>query len=278
MRNAIATACFGVIAFIAFPAHSQSPTERIQSIAAQSDCASVNWPNRGRAPKAYMRGVALVFAKAVCQPDRADVKVVAAARQLGSVAERSDALAWYDADFEDAGMPNKQSGLDTLRHAYTLLISLGMQESSGKYCVGRDMSAGFSTAESAEAGPFQTSWGVHVADPTLGQMFEAYKADPGGCGLEVFKQSVRCSQSDAVTWGDGEGADWQRLTKACPVFATEYAAVALRKSGGSRGEFGPIRHRQAEIEDSCDAMLSEVQRFVQSDPQACAALTGPAPK
>jgi hypothetical protein len=253
-------------------AQVQSPRDRIEAIAANSNCASVNWANRGRAPKAFVRGVALVFAKAVCQPERTDVKVVSAAREIDTASERTDALAWYDAKFQKAGMSNAESGIDTLRHAYALLIGLGMQESSGKYCVGRDRSADFSSADSAEAGLFQTSWGAHVTHQSLAQLFETYKSDQRGCWLDLFRQNVSCSAWDARTWGEGPGAEWQQLTKACPVFATEYAAVVIRTHGGSKGEFGPIRHGQAEVRPECDAMLSQVQAFVRSDPQICSSL------
>lgn len=273
MKIAIAVA--GLLVLV-LPNHSSaqvpSPRERIAAIAASSSCASVNWANRGRAPKAYIRGVALVFAKAVCQPERADVKVVSAAREIGTAPERTDALAWYDTKFQKLAMSNAESGIGTLRHAYALLIGLGMQESSGMYCTGRDRSADFTTADSAEAGLFQTSWGAHVTHPSLAQLFDTYKADQSGCWLEVFRQNVSCSAWDARTWGEGPGAEWQKLTKACPVFATEYGAVVIRKHGGSKGEFGPIRHGQAEVRQECDTMLSQVQDFVQSDPLICSSL------
>jgi hypothetical protein len=223
----------------------------------------------GGALSSYVRGVAIVFAGAACQPDRDDVKIVSAAR---SDAQKTDALSWYEPQFAALMMPNERPGADTLRHAYALLLGLGVRESSGRYCVGRDRSANFTTADSAEAGLFQTSWGVHTSSSVLEPMFRRYSADQRNCLLDVFKPGARCSNWDARTWGEGTGAEWQKLTKACPAFATEYAAVVLRSSGGSRGEFGPIRHKQAELTQACDAMLAKVQAYLVANPQACAAL------
>jgi hypothetical protein len=57
-----------------------------------------------------------------------------------------------------------------------------------------------------------------------------------------------------------------------PAFATEYGAVVLRKHGGSKGEFNPIRKQQAELRPECESMLQEVQTFVEQHPKVCSAL------
>lgn len=254
-------------------AQESSPLDQIAQIAADSNCAATNWEDRGVAKKAYFRGMALVFAKAICQPDRPDVKIVGAARGTpGTTSDRTDGLTWYDAKFQSLGMSNANDGVDTLRHAYALLIGLGMRESSGKYCVGRDRSADFSSADSAEAGLFQTSWGAHIASTAMSDLFSKYKSDQKGCFFEVFSNHVACSAWDAKTWGSGTGADWQRLTKSCPGFAAEYAAVLLRTSGGKKGEFGPIRTRKAQVLRECDSMLSQIQALIAAKPQLCDAL------
>ena len=69
-------------------------------------------------------------------------------------------------------MPNDKDGIDTLRHTYALMIGLGMRESSGAFCTGRDTSQNFNQADSAEAGLFQTSFGVSKVDKTLIELFE----------------------------------------------------------------------------------------------------------
>jgi hypothetical protein len=257
------------------PARAQapSPLDQIGALTSGSTCAAIRWShNRGRAPNAYLRGMAIMYARAVCESMRPDVRIVSSAKAGGDQALRTDALAWYDAQFNALGMSNATDGLDTLRHSYALLLSLGMQESSGRYCLGRDRSANFNSADSAEAGLFQTSWGANTRSPVLAELFGRYSADQSGCLLDVFRQNIRCGDWDARTWGEGKGAEWQKLTKACPAFATEYAAVLIRLSGGSRGEFGPLRRRHAELRRECDAMFAQVQALVQSNPLMCAAL------
>jgi hypothetical protein len=260
--------------------NSANGPEAIQNIASQSKCASHDWTDRGFAPKTYIRGVALVFARAVCHPDREDVRIVSAAVNPSSNA--NDALVAYQKEFADAKMQNGTDGADTLRHAYTLLIGLGMMESSGRYCEGRDVSECFADADSAEAGLFQTSYGAHVHSPRLGNLFGAYKKDASQCLLDVFKDSItchivksqnkKCLDENSDVKGTGDGADWQRLTKVCPAFATEYGAVVLRTNGGALGEFNPIRKHQAELRPECDDMLHNVQDFVKQHPDVCSAM------
>jgi hypothetical protein len=60
--------------------------------------------------------------------------------------------------------------------------------------------------------------------------------------------------------------------KTCPAFATEYGEVVLRKHGGMKGEFNPIRKRQAELRPECDSMLKKVQSFVEQHHDVCSAL------
>jgi len=288
MKNFAIASAVGFVFFGALaPARPQtSSTEQITSIAESSECAAFKWgyaadlpktppkdARRGVAPAAFMRGVALVFARAICHPDRADVKVVSAARGAqGSAAVNSDAVTWYDSMFQAGGMSNAVASDDTLRHTYALLIALGMQESSGKYCTGRDRSQNFKSADSAEAGLLQTSWGASKTKDVLPPMFQHYKSDQTGCLLDVFRSNVTCDSRDAKNWGTGKGAEWQQLTKMCPAFSIEYGAVVMRSHGGQTGEFGPIRRKWAEVLPACDAMLSKIQNLVQANPGLCGSL------
>ena len=275
-RIALLLTCASLLfSIVTSSASVQAPSviEQIETIAANSACARVNWRDRGLAPKAYIRGMALVFARAACQADRADVLVVSKARATPSVQNKNiDALTWYEEQFTELGMSNATDGVDTLRHAYTLLIGLGMRESSGQFCEGRDRSADFTTADSAEAGLFQTSFGARRRHATMAALYEKYKADQSGCLLDVFKRGVSCAAHNAENHGEGEGVRWQQLTKTCPAFATEYAAVLMRVHGGRRGEFGPLRNRAAQLQSVCDAMLKQVQDLVRANPQSCSTL------
>jgi hypothetical protein len=64
-----------------------------------------------------------------------------------------DALSWYNSNFKGIGLTN-EGGPDTLRDLYLLALGLGMRESSGQYCEGRDTSATNTDSATAEAGLF----------------------------------------------------------------------------------------------------------------------------
>lgn len=241
----------------------------IHDLVAASSCAKHSWNNRGRAPLGYLEGVAATFARAACSPTRSDVLVVSRAETGDTV---HDALAWYRAQLAAAGMSASTAGPETLRHAYTLLMSLGMQESSGRHCVGRDTSASNTSSDSAEAGAWQTSYDSRGASGELPKLFAKYRASSAGCMLDTFARGVTCSAANWASWGSGDGLAFQKLEKECPSFAGEYAAVMLRVAGGSKGHYGPLRTRAAEIAPECDAMLAQVQALVARDPSVCAGL------
>jgi hypothetical protein len=263
------------------------PTDPIETIARASSCRSDS-----QAPSAYVAGLALTFARALCQPDRPDVKVISSAAGDPSTPRgKSDGLTIFDPTFERLGMHNNIDGVDSLRHTYVLLLALGLVESSGRYCVGRDTTENFTKADSAEAGLLQTSFGAREFNSTLEPMFRSYQGqhDPARCMFDVFSQNIRCSKADAGNFGDpsSDGFQWQALTKQCPAFSAEYGAVVLRTHGGfrSNGEFGPINcfvHPflqksgrwcdKPTLRSSCDVMFTKVQDFVSKSPSICDAV------
>lgn len=231
----------------------------IKDLASKSACAAYSWKNRGHAPKSYVQGVALVYVRAVCNSDQPIPHLLSLPPKGDMV---GDALAWYGVKSDDY-----------LTQTYALLIGLGMRESSGKHCCGRDMSANFSSADSAEAGAFQASWGARRVSPELTNLFAVYSgAKPPKCFLDVFKQGVSCSSGDAKNWGTGQGQAYQALAKTCPAFATEYASLLVRLLGGTKGEFGPFRTKAAELRPECVSMLSQVKQLVQKNPELCGLL------
>lgn len=247
-------------------------TAEVIDIAESSSCIGLYWEDRGDAPAAYIKGMGLIFAGAVCNKERSDVILAYQAKTEDLV---HDSLAWYDDIdiFSDLGMSNDASGLETLRHAYTLLTGLGMRESSGEHCCGRDTSATNTTAETAEAGLFQTSYNSHVFSTELDILYSYWKdvktLTPEKCLLDVFSENVTCSSSNWENFGVGEGLLFQALEKECPTFTVEYAAVMLRVSGGSGGHYGPLRRREAEVRIECDSMLGEIQTLVEENPLFC---------
>ena len=244
--------------------------DAIKTLALGSSCYEYQWQDRGQMPPGYIKGVALVFARAVCNQSRSDIVVVSEANTGDDV---HDALSWYDSIFSSLGMSNAVAGVDTLRHAYTLLVGLGMRESSGQHCCGRDMSATNVSSDSAEAGAWQTSWDSHGASTELTKLFDRYRTSPSPCYLAEFSDGVTCSATDWENWGTGaDGLAFQQLEKECPAFAAEYAAVMLRVSGGSTGHYGPLRRHEAEVRPECDALFRQVQSLVEQNAAACGSL------
>jgi len=249
------------------PYISSGPLEDIKNAATFSSCASYNWKDRGHAPAAYFQGMAKVFAKQICQFDtRSDLKLVSAARTSN---DATDALSWYNSNFKSLGLSNEEAGKNTLRHAYALLIGLGMRESSGSHCTGRDAAAPNTGSANAEAGLFQTSWDSHILSPELVKLFKQYSSSRDGCFLNDFNDKIFCPESDWKNYGTGEGAGFQKLEKDCPTFSAEYAAIMLRISAGRVGHYGPLRRKEAEIKKECDQMLFQVQKIVESNPRVC---------
>ena len=99
----------------------------------------------GVAPLGYTRGMALVFARMYCKLKAGDPAPMEISK--ANTGNRDvDAQAWYAQEFQRAGMDNESSGVATLRHVFVLLFGLGMRESSGRYCEGRDRSVSNTTA------------------------------------------------------------------------------------------------------------------------------------
>lgn len=240
--------------------------ETIEQLAETSSCAAYRWKDRGKAPRGYTKGVALTFARAVCNQDWSDVKLASRAK-TGDDAK--DALSWYNSVFSNLGMSNSTAGVDTLRHTYALVLGLGLRESSGKHCCGIDASADNTSASTAEAGAWQTSYNSRAASSELTKLFETYRSNPRACFLDTFAEGVSCNSTNWKNWGTGDGVDFQRLEKECPAFAAEYAAVGIRVLGGNKGHWGPLRTRAAEVRTECDSMLKQVQNFVTNTPSAC---------
>ena len=236
------------------------PVDDITRLAAGSALARVSWGGRGKAPAGYIKGMALMFAVALRKLAQGDPAAVEMSRAASSDSHR-DALAHYASRFAALGMRNDVSGIDTLRHLFVLMIGLGMRESSGRYCEGRDRSASNTSADSAEAGLFQMSWDAHGASRQIPRLLDEYQANGGGGYREIFCEGVTPHRGDLDNCGSGTGLRFQQLCKDCPGFAVETAAVGLRNL---RTHWGPINRREAELRQEADDMLQQVQRLVAS--------------
>jgi hypothetical protein len=244
------------------PFHDETPYDLVKpiiEIACNSEIASYYWFDRGVAPLGYTSGMAVMFAKACCSFRDGNV-VVSEMAMASSGNSSNDALAYYASQFEEKGMNNDDSGISTLRHLFVLLLGLGMRESSGRWCEGRDRSARNTTSNTAEAGIFQTSWNAHEADPLLYRLFQEYQRNQN-CFLDVFREGVTPEPLDLENFGSGDGEKFQRMSKECPAFAVEFAAVALRKV---RQHWGPINRYEVELRNDADKMFKDVEHMLES--------------
>ena len=138
-------------------------------------------------------------------------------------------------------------------------MGLGMRESSGQHCCGRDQSASNTSSDTAEAGLFQTSWNAHNCCEEFDTLAGQYdKQSPQGY-MSVFADGVSCSSSDWACYGSGDGYDFQETCKWSPVYAVETCAITLRNL---RQHYGPINRKEAEIRTDADTMLKAVEDYV----------------
>jgi hypothetical protein len=234
--------------------------KKITDLAAGSAAARFAWsvgPGREVAPIGYIKGMALVFAKVYCKFKAGDAAASEMAKaNTGNAA--TDALAHLAPEFNAAGIRNDVAGADTLRHLFVLMMSQGMRESAGRHCQGRDQGANNTTAETAEAGLFQTSFNARGAHPLMPQLFQQYKANPAGF-IDVFREGVTCTNIDLQNFGAGDGKEFQRLSKDAPAFTAEFTAVGLRNR---RQHWGSINVKTVELRPEADAMLKQVQDLV----------------
>lgn len=240
------------------PPKAVASIDDLKAIGGKNSCLSYKWNERGQMPRAFAQGMTIAYARAICNQDRSDVKIVSVPP---SGDKRNDVLVQYG--FKTA------AGLESLRKTYQLLFGLGMWESSGKHCCGKDASQNFNDADSAEAGAFQASYGARSHSPELQKLYIKYLTDKTKCYLDVFSDQVSCTSKDAKSWGSGEGTKFQELSKQCPMFSVEYAAVLSRVYGGSLGEFSTYRDKDAEVRPECEDLLKQIEKFVESSPDIC---------
>jgi hypothetical protein len=215
----------------------------IDTLAAKSACAKVTWKDRGKAPIGYTKGMARAFFDMACTKGLVDKEF---SSPLG--ASDKDALVYYKI--------NPKTARDRRLATMTLLHGLGLRESTGRHCEGRDTTASNVTASTAEAGAFQTSYNSVTAHPSLKTLFSTYVDGKGPCFLEVFSEGVKCSPKDAVNYGAGSGKLFQEMAKTCPAFSAYYAGITLRYL---RKHYGPINRKEVEYKLECQKMYEEIE-------------------
>lgn len=229
----------------------------IVEIANTSKIAKYKWRDRGVAPAGYTAGIALCFALAVTRLGYADP-----AFDDMAVADRGnpdkDALSWYSAEFKKLNMDNSQDGVDTLRHLFVMLLGLGLRESSGRYCEGRDMSAENVSAETAETSMHQTSYNIRSCNPNVAALLQEYWDNPNGF-LGTFRLGVFPDSNDLGVYGSGDGAKHQFISRFAPAYHAFVTAIGMRYL---RQHWGPINRREVELRPEADEMFQAVQDYL----------------
>jgi hypothetical protein len=241
------------------PAMPSSDAAAVMMIAARSKIASYNWRDRGMAPAGYTQGMALAFAQSYLRLKDRHTALLEMSK-ANTHDDEHDAISWFQSDFEALGMRNEIAGPNVLRHLYVMLLGLGMRESSGQHCEGRDQSASNTSADTAEAGLFQTSYNAHVCSEKFDPLMDEFNDGVTVAGLaNVFSIGVSCSESDWANYGSGRGAEFQMLCKAEPAFAVESCALVLRNL---RQHYGPVNRKELELKTEADDMFRAVQMYV----------------
>jgi peptidoglycan hydrolase-like protein with peptidoglycan-binding domain len=237
---------------------TQKQIEAINDIAQASAISRYSWEDRNVAPTGYVMGMANCFALALLRLQDGDPAVEDMA-QADRGDEDKDVLSWYAAEFKKLKMNNSKSGANTLRHLFALMIGLGMRESSGRYCEGRDLSADNVSAETAEAGLFQTSWNIQSCNANIAALLEEFSDNPNGF-LEQWQFDVEPDSNDLGNYGSGDGARYQFLSKFAPAMHVFVTALGMRYL---RQHWGPLNRKEAELRKEADTMLKDVQAYIE---------------
>jgi hypothetical protein len=223
--------------------------DAILNIVKESSCKDYKWKDRGRAPIGYMNGMSLVFAKNHCKP----------LKTFGTKSKVDGGLEYYGIEKNSVS-------------AFNLLLGLGMRESSGKYCCGRDMTNPTTyTSTGAEAGSHQTSYnaaysvqvnGNPAAADEMRALLPAYQKDKSKCFLDVFKEGVSqsyCTGGNAKNWGEGIGLEYQVLSKECPTFHVEFTLLTMLNT---KSHYGPLKTKAAEYNLTCEKMFKDIAAYL----------------
>ena len=239
----------------------QEHIDAITEIAENSEIARYSWRDRGVAPKGYTAGIALCFALAAIRLQDVHPTALVIAQADRDDADE-DALTWYRAKFKTTlDTDNSEDGIDTLRSVFVMLLGLGMRESSGRYCEGRDMSASNVSADTAEAGLHQTSYNIRSCSDQIPLLLKAYWANPNGF-LPTFSNGVNPDSNDLGNYGSGDGAKHQFLSKFAPAYHVYVTAIGMRYL---RAHWGPINRSEVEIKSEANDMLLAVQHYLSAD-------------
>ena len=223
-----------------------------------SPLVTFQWPGRGIAPIGYLYGMALTYARVLCKLHAQDPSALLMAEPATRL--ETDALNNY--------RPASGSQVDNLRHLFVLLTGLGMRESTGRYCVGRDQTVSpIPSVRDQEAGLFQMSYSVGVGSPNFPDLrlhYDQLALRPYDGYEAIFALGIPrpCRRTELTGFGRGRAGAFREFCVRQPALCAEVAALALRQRAR---HWGPIRGGTVTLSPDCDALLLSVQQIVESE-------------
>lgn len=228
-----------------------------------SPLVNYNWPGKSVAPIGYLNGITLTYARVYCKLKASD-PVATRMAQANSNKLDIDALAVYDKDFTKLNMANNSNGSDTLRHLFVLLTGLGMRESDGRYCLGRDKKVQNPADRDIEAGVFQMSYSIGVGSSKpefalLKDLYNKLQVLPYSGYLNVFMNGAICKTNELADFRVTAAGRFREFCVMQPALGAEIAALGLRIRGR---HWGPINEHTVTLNVDCDSLFKAVQAFI----------------
>jgi hypothetical protein len=238
----------------------------IIQLAKQSPIYSYQWGDKkAAAPQGYIKGMAVAFAEAYKRLKEADPVLQSITRPRAQDPDH-DILDWYAQELAQAGAAS-DTPASRLIAAFTVMIGLGIRESSGRLCCGPDTPEDRgppghpvpTTPENAEAGLFQISYDSIQKLPDRQALVDAFA---GRTDLQdIFAEGTRCGEPhdwpDVV--GTGAPAAFQKLAKECPLFATLYSGLLMRQM---YKEWGPLIRKKAIADPDAVVLFGQIRDLV----------------
>jgi len=236
---------------------SQAEISAVTDIARASPLMTYQWPDRGRSPAGYIVGMALCFGDALKREDA----LISDISQADRDDPDEDVLSWFGDDLNDLEWDVSEDGVDTMKALFAIMIGLGMRESSGRYSEGRDQSASNTSADTAEASLFQTSWNIRSCTPTIPPLLNEFKLNPNGY-IDAFREDVTPNGTELQNYGAGsDGAAYQFLSKNAPLFHVYVSACGLRHL---RQHWGPVNRNEVTLRQDAYDLLTQVEAVIET--------------
>lgn len=272
-------------------------------------CAKRKVPGRGVYPTGWYNGMILAFTRSACRglessgADRFYTNMVQSdspgdslKRLMPSRVNKQTYTKRYNRELAQYSARVHQSGknqlylpvyddldLDTesdqLHVLYSLLMTLGMRESSGGKDNGIDKNAFYykncmrNTPEQCEAGSLQASQNS-TASTKMKHLFPGFADDywqalssdyESTCRWHTFNEGIAYREEDPVMQGGtlkrtgDRYHDFRNLMIGCPMANVEYNAILLRKT---YAHHGPIKRFEAPLFGECIDMFAKIHELI----------------